>query len=80
MLLTGYHGTTQESAKSILKEKQFKLSQSNKEWLGEGIYFYEQFSDASKIFGLEEYGARFDKRIRNAYLKGDYSAIPRITT
>lgn len=34
----------------------------------------------SKIFGLEEYGARFDKRIRNAYLKGDYSAIPRITT
>ena len=45
-MLTGYHGTTQESAKSILKEKQFKLSQSNKEWLGEGIYFYEQFSDA----------------------------------
>lgn len=33
---------------------------------------------SSRIFSLEDYGARFDKRIRNAYIKGDYDAIPRI--
>lgn len=32
----------------------------------------------SKVFGLEEFGARFDKRIRKAYLEGQYGAIPRI--
>ncbi|MFR1478316.1 MAG: AAA family ATPase [Hydrogeniiclostridium mannosilyticum] len=32
----------------------------------------------SKIFGLEEFGARFDKRIRKAYLEGQYGAIPKI--
>ena len=30
----------------------------------------------SKIFGLDEFGARFDKRIRRAYIDGDYGAIP----
>lgn len=34
---------------------------------------------SSHIFNLEDYGARFDKRIRNAYMKGDYDAIPKIT-
>lgn len=32
----------------------------------------------SRIFSLEDYGARFDKRIRNAYLKGQYDAVPKI--
>lgn len=34
---------------------------------------------SSRIFSLEDYGARFDKRIRNAYMKGAYDAIPRIS-
>lgn len=31
---------------------------------------------SSKIYGLESFGARFDKRIRKAYLDGNYGAIP----
>ena len=32
----------------------------------------------SKIFGLSEFGTRFDKRIRKAYLEGQYGAIPKL--
>ena len=35
---------------------------------------------SSRIFSLEDYGARFDKRIRNAYIKGQYDAVPKIET
>lgn len=38
-------------------------------------------SDGSThIFGLEDYGARFDKKIRTAYMKGQYDAVPRLET
>lgn len=44
------------------------------------IGFVEKRTDdgSSRIFGLENYGARFDKRIRNAYMKGQYDAVPKI--
>lgn len=44
------------------------------------IGFVEKRTDdgSSRIFGLEDYGARFDKRIRNAYMKGQYDAVPKI--
>lgn len=32
----------------------------------------------SKIFGLDEFGARFDKKIRKAYLDGEYGGVPKI--
>ena len=31
----------------------------------------------SILYGLEEFGARFDKRIRKAYLEGQYNAVPK---
>ena len=34
----------------------------------------------SKIFGLSEFGTRFDKKIRKAYLEGQYGAIPKLRT
>lgn len=46
MLITGYHGTTESCANNILAEGKYHISCSDKEWLGNGIYFYEQFSDA----------------------------------
>lgn len=46
MLITGYHGTTEQYAHSILREGKFRISRANKEWLGHGIYFYEKFADA----------------------------------
>ena len=46
MFLTGYHGTSLESANNILKTKEFNVSSKDTEWLGTGIYFYNEFSDA----------------------------------
>jgi hypothetical protein len=46
----GYHGTTQEVAKIILEDvRQFKHSTSPGDWLGSGIYFFEN----SYLKGLE---------------------------
>lgn len=46
MYLTGYHGTTLESANNIIEEGKFNISDSNTEWLGKGIYFYFDITDA----------------------------------
>lgn len=46
MLITGYHGTTETSAHNILAEGEYRVSCTDKEWLGDGIYFYERFADA----------------------------------
>ena len=46
MFLTGYHGTTLDSANNIIKEGKFKISHSDTEWLGEGIYYYFDIIDA----------------------------------
>lgn len=37
----GYHGTSKEAATSILNSKCFKISNDDEEWLGEGVYFFE---------------------------------------
>ncbi|MEJ7541788.1 hypothetical protein [Staphylococcus intermedius] len=44
--IVGYHGTTQESANSIIKESSFKKSTKSNEWLGHGVYFYELLEKA----------------------------------
>lgn len=46
MFLTGYHGTSIKCANTIIKEKQFKVSTNDNDWLGEGIYFYFSLTDA----------------------------------
>lgn len=46
MFLSGYHGTSLDNARSILDGQSFNLSTSNTEWLGRGIYFYFDISDA----------------------------------
>lgn len=48
MIITGYHGTSCESADNIIRTKEFKISQGNKEWLGNGIYFYVNYEDATR--------------------------------
>lgn len=48
MFLTGYHGTTLNRAKNILKEKKFTPSSKDTEWLGDGIYYYFDIDDAYK--------------------------------
>ena len=46
MIITGYHGTSKEIANIVLSKKEFELSSGDKEWLGNGIYFYFQYYDA----------------------------------
>ena len=46
MFLTGYHGTTLDNANKIINEGSFLLSNSDKDWLGSGIYFYFNINDA----------------------------------
>jgi len=38
---TGYHGTTKESSIEILKSGHFRDSLDENEWLGQGVYFFE---------------------------------------
>ncbi|OAA91284.1 hypothetical protein [Clostridium ljungdahlii] len=37
----GYHGTETEKAKSILKSRSFNTSHGEEEWLGIGVYFFQ---------------------------------------
>ena len=46
MYFTGYHGTSKESADAIIKDKKFRISNGEEQWLGDGIYFYPDFGDA----------------------------------
>lgn len=39
--LTGYHGTSELSAKKIIQQNKFNLSTGDRHWLGKGIYFFE---------------------------------------
>ena len=39
--IVGFHGTTKGSAKSILQFKKFIISKDDEEWLGPGVYFFE---------------------------------------
>lgn len=43
----GYHGTTQENAERILREKRFVDSNKDNEWLGRGVYFFAYPGDAA---------------------------------
>lgn len=57
MILTGYHGTTEESAQSILKNKEYSISSGKTEWLGEGVYFYFEYHEAVKWTVLKKYSS-----------------------
>lgn len=46
MYLSGFHGTTLESARSIMREGRFNRSEGGKNWLDSGIYFYTDIEDA----------------------------------
>lgn len=45
MIITGYHGTSKRSAVSILLDG-YNISTGDTQWLGDGIYFYYDYSSA----------------------------------
>lgn len=44
--LTGYHATKSEYSEKILDTKDFKSSVSARDWLGTGIYFWDEIYNA----------------------------------
>lgn len=46
----GYHGTTRENGKNIIAMKYFHYSVGEKEWLGTGVYFFEDDIIQAKNF------------------------------
>ena len=69
-ILTGYHGTTKEKSESILKQG-FKISKSQEqkyEWLGDGIYFWDDIFYAVQwnIINMEKnYNDKNEKNLMN---------------
>lgn len=53
--ITGYHGTSKSAAKQIIEEQKFTLSKKNTEWLGSGVYFYPNYSDALEWKDIDEH-------------------------
>ena len=68
--ITGYHGTGQTHAESILREKNFKESSSLKEWLGRGVYFFE---DCNHAIGWANIRARKESEKYAVVLAADIS-------
>ena len=69
-ILTWYHGTTKEKSESILKQG-FKISKSQEqkyEWLGDGIYFWDDIFYAVQwnIINMEKnYNDKNEKNLMN---------------
>jgi hypothetical protein len=40
-LIVGYHGTSARQAEVIVRERLFQLSRNDYDWLGHGVYFWE---------------------------------------
>lgn len=70
---TAYHTTAKDRAESILKNKFFYESTQTNEWLGSGIYFWDDIDDA-KWWRSNVKGVPRDKTVMiEVYLKCKYS-------
>jgi hypothetical protein len=49
-----YHGCDAETATRLLGGMQFKKSQNDYDWLGEGVYFWEYGADRALRFALDQ--------------------------
>ncbi|MCD5406232.1 MAG: hypothetical protein LRZ99_00885 [Desulfotomaculum sp.] len=68
-VLLGFHGTTVANAEKILQEGRFKISADEDEWLGEGVYFFE--NDIKQAY----YWCVKERNYKSwAILKGDIKA------
>ena len=52
----GYHGTSQTQALSIIKHG-FRASDNDYDWLGTGIYFFQDAPTRAKQWAIEQYPA-----------------------
>ena len=55
MEVTGFHGTSRASAGSILANG-FDLSRNEYDWLGEGVYFFQDAPQRALDWARERFG------------------------
>ena len=53
--VAGFHGTTWSSAEEILKDG-FRLSQNPYDWLGDGVYFFQDGLERAWEWAIEHHG------------------------
>lgn len=53
-IITLFHGTTVEAASEILNKQKFDKSNNEDDWLGKGIYFYENLNNAI-LYNIRKY-------------------------
>lgn len=59
--ITGYHGTSKESANNILKYKIYIDSNSDSEWLGTGVYFFIDDDKDKAINNAKKWAINYKK-------------------
>lgn len=55
-IVDAYHGTTKEYALQVIKSKKFHKSINPGDWLGNGIYFWENNPGRAKMWAIEKAG------------------------
>ena len=67
----GYHGTTKNAAKQIVNQSNFKVSAKIDDWLGTGVYFFE--NDCKQAYNFVKKGRRVaDASIIKATLEPEF--------
>lgn len=56
-----YHGTTKELADKILVERRFKISRNPYDWLGAGVYFYQD-APIKALAWADRFSVKSEKR------------------
>lgn len=71
----GYHGTDTESCKNILNSN-YRISQGDDHWLGDGVYFFVEGISTRPIELAEKWAIAqsWDKNKKN-YIYSDYSVL-----
>lgn len=73
--IIGYHGTSKTNAQLILRDGEFRFSNSDKEWLGKGVYFF-QHSFHAKEWAVDHSGApQNETAVLSALLSFDNNQI-----
>ena len=55
-LVTGYHGCHIDAAKSIVSGNGFRLSENGYDWLGKGVYFWEDAPNRAGEWARKKFG------------------------
>lgn len=59
-LLRGFHATSQERAKEIESSNRFHLSDNEWDWLGMGVYFYQDTLGFTRRWAEEKHGGSIE--------------------